>query len=101
MIWCENLEHIITGSYAERITDGTHIYVQKIILEQSRLGGIQVKRTRGQQRRTLLRKPTDPPLRELVLRKLNSLFISRLSVPKENFPQQTAASGKNQRDLQK
>ena len=61
MIWCENLEHIITGSYAERITDGTHIYVQKIILEQSRLGGIQVERTRGQQRRTLLRKPTDSP----------------------------------------
>lgn len=60
MIWCENLEHINASSYAERITDGTHIYVEKIILEQSSLGGIQVERTRNQWRGNLLRKPRDP-----------------------------------------
>lgn len=53
MIWFENLEHIIIGSYAESITDGTHIYVEKIILEQSSLGGIQVERTRNQWRGNL------------------------------------------------
>lgn len=69
----------------ERITDGTHIYVEKIILEQSSLRGIQVERTRNQWRGNLWRKSGDPLWENLCSKSWTSFSSPEYQYPKRTF----------------